>query len=348
MDNSLINPEDNEIVSYEPIGKVLSLHENMPGLDYHKTLGDIFRCIDISKTIKNIKRGFEYVVQIPEKYRKGYEEGQYTILESKNGEQWATLYEVTPDNKHRFKCNLPIKKEEMIKGNPIHDVSVNMQMMAMQQQLSQLTETVKEVLETVQRIERGQTDDRIGKLRAGREGIEQAILLEDASQRKFAFSNAQQLILEARGQIGETLQTKVKDFPAIPKSQVKQFIARLISSDYLTGKDKAFDSIQEYFQLYLLSTRLLAESYYYCGEAKAAEKAYQDAVDLIRTLDFSKVKTLHNIHPHEDFSDSICELAEPYVLSEQEECRELAKSYDSIELLISGDYLMEVLADGEA
>ena len=172
--------------------------------------------------------------------------------------------------------------------------------------------------------------------------------MENVSQRKLAFANAQQLILEARGQIGETLKTKVNDFPAIPKSQVQQLIARVANSKYLTGKDEAFDSIQEYFQLYLLSTRLLAESYYYCGEVKAAEKTYQDAFELIKSLNFANVKTLQNIHPNEDFSDSICELAEPYVLSEQEECRELAKPYDSIELLVSGDSLLEVLEDGKA
>lgn len=340
-------PQDEGIIPYTPGEKTLKLGKDTPRLDFQKTVGSIIRCLDTANVLKNVKRGIEYVVQVPSEFEAGLEAGKYTVLAGKDGRQWATLYEVLPNGKHSFACNMPIKAEELVQGNPMHDVSVNMQMMAIQQQLAKLTELVQDTYEAVKRIEQGQTDDRVGRLQAGKEGIEQAIVIEDPAQRLIAICNAQQLLLEARGQIGETLKTKVQAFPAIPKSQVQQFFGRLSSGSYFSSKDKAFSSIQDYFQLYLWATKLLADSYYYCGEEKAAEKAYKDAISLIQSLDFSNVKSLKYIHPHEDFSETVCEKAVQYVLTEQENSIQLAKPYDTIELLMSGDEIMEVLDNGK-
>ena len=342
-----MNPGSGDIVPYQPGEKTLRLKKDTPHVDFPKTLGDIIRCLDTANVIQNVKRGIEYVVQVPAEYQAGLEAGKYTVLAGKDGRQWATLYEVLPNGKHSFACNMPIKPEALVQGNPMHDVSMNMQMMAMQQQLAKLTELVQDTYEAVKRIEQGQTDDRVGKLRAGKEGMEQAILIEDPVQRKIAVGNAQQLLLEARGQIGETLKSKVQAFPAIPKSQVAQFFARLSSGSYFSGKDAAFDAIQEYFQLYLWATKLLADSYYYIGETRAAEKAYKDAIAFVRSLDFTNVKTLQYIHPKEDLSDTVCELAVPYVLTEQAKSVELAKPYDTVELLLTGDEIKEAFENGE-
>ena len=347
MSDLPVNPSAGEIVPYTEAGKTLRLKKDTPRVDFHKTLGDIVRCLDTASVLQNIKRGVEYVVQVPAEYQAGLDAGKYTVLAGKDGRQWATLYEVLPNGKHSFACNMPIKAEELVQGNPMHDVSMNMQMMALQQQLAKLTELVQKTYDAVKRIEQGQTDDRVGKLRAGKEGMEQAILIEDSVQRKIAIGNAQQLLLEARGQIGETLKSKVQNFPAIPQSQVKQFFGRLSSGSYFSGKDAAFDSIQDYFQLYLLATQLLADSYYYIGESKAAEKAYKDAISFIKELDFTKVKTIQYIHPKEDFSDTVCEKAVPYVLSEQEKSLEHAKPYETVELILSGDDIVEALENGK-
>lgn len=342
-----MNPGSGDIVPYQPGDKTLRLKKDTPRVDFPKTLGDIIRCLDTANVIQNVKRGIEYVVQVPAEYQAGLEAGKYTVLAGKDGRQWATLYEVLPNGKHSFACNMPIKPEELVQGNPMHDVSMNMQMMAMQQQLAKLTELVQDTYEAVKRIEQGQTDDRVGTLRAGKEGMEQAILIEDTEQRKIAIGNAQQLLLNARGQIGETLKTKVHSFPAIPKSQIRQFFARLSSGNYFSGKDAAFSSIQDYFELYLLATKLLADSYYYIGETKAAEEVYRHAKNFVRELDFSNVRTLQYIHPNEDLSDTVCELAVPYILAEQAKSVELAKPYDTVELLLTGDEIMEVLENGE-
>lgn len=347
MDNLPMNSENDNIIPYSSNGKILMIDSNTPRINFQKTLSDIIRCFDTAHIIQNVKRGIEYVVQVPAEYQAGLEAGQYTVLAGKDGRQWATLYEVLPNGKHSFTCNMPIKPEELVQGNPIHDVSVDMQMMALQQQIAKLTELVQETYDAVKRIEQGQTDDRVGRLRAGKEGMEQAIVIDDSIQRKIAIGNAQQLLLEARGQIGETLKSKIESFPQIPKSQIQQFFGRLSSGKYFTGKDEAFYAIQKYYQLYLLATRLLADSYYYCGEPKAAEKAYNDAIAFIQALDFSNVKTLQYIHRKEDFSDTICDKSVSYVITEQEQSKLLAEPYNMVELKLTGDIIMEVLENGE-
>ena len=59
------------------------------------------------------------------------------------------------------------------------------------------------------------------------------------------------------------------------------------------------------------------------------------------------MKTLQYIHPKEDLSDTVCELAVPYVLTEQAKSVELAKPYDTVELLLTGDEIKEAFENGE-
>ena len=193
-----MKPQPEEITPYSPGEKPLQLKKDTPRVDFQKTLGDIVRCLDTANVIQNVKRGIEYVVQVPAEYQAGLEAGKYTVLAGKDGRQWATLYEVLPNGKHSFICNMPIKPEELIQGNPMHDISVDMQMMAMQQQLAKLTELVQETYDAVKRIEQGQTDDRVGRLRAGKEGIEQAILIDDPVQRKIARGPTRKMKLNSK------------------------------------------------------------------------------------------------------------------------------------------------------
>ena len=345
--NDLSNPVPGNLTSNNQTGKVLRLKKETLPKDRSKAVGDIIRCFDFASIVQNVKHGIEYVVKVPLEYQPGLEAGKYSVLSGKDGRQWATLYEVLPNGKHSFVCNMPIKQESLIQGSPIHDISINMQLMAIQKQLQYLTELVKKTYETVRRIEQGQTDDRIGKLIAGKKGIETAFTLHDPEARQIALANAQQLLMEAQSQIGQTLKTKVVAFPTIPNSQIKLFWGRFTDKTYFSAMDEAFDSIQEYFQMYLWATKLLADSYYYSREETAAEKTYKDAVEFIASLDFSKVRTIQNIHPKEDFSDTLCVKASRYVLAEQVKSKETAKPFDSIELSLDSEELLEELKNGE-
>lgn len=350
MSKDITVQESGELTNDPPADKALQLGERTPGIDINAALARILRCFDTAGIIRTVKTGVQYVVQVPAEFQKGLADGTFSVMESaKSGKQWATLVQKLPGGKNEIVCNMPIKPESVMQGNPMHDMSVNMQMMALQQQIASLTELVQEVCDTVKRIEQGQTDDRIGLLLAGKQGIEQAMLIQDEFLRKEKLANAQQTLLEARGQIAVTLQRKISEFPKVPERPVQRFFMELKKSGSLAQCDDAFDAIQTYYQLYLAATRLLADSYLYCGERAAAENAYAGGIAFLRDLDFARVRTLRYTHPEDDFSDSLCERAVEYMESERTLSLETARPYDTIELTVTGEQIVQALggADGE-
>ena len=348
MSNDITVQEPGEPSEEPQSGKVLYLDNQTHGIDLSSTLAKVLGCFDTAAVVNGVKSGIQYVVQVPAQFQQGLADGTFSVMESaKTGKQWATLVRKLADGKNEIICNMPIKPETVVQGNPMHDISVNMQMMALQQQIASLTELVQEVCDTVKRIEQGQTDDRIGLLLAGKEGVEQAMLIQDTALRKAKLAAAQQTLLDARGQIATTLRTKVNTFPLVPKSPVKRFGMELARGGSLVKCDDAFESIQLYYQLYLVATQLLAESYLYCGEKNAAEKAYADGIAFLEGLDFGRVKTLQYIHPEDDFSDTICEQAAPYMESARTISLESARPYDVIELAVTGEQIFAAVGGAE-
>lgn len=348
MGGDIIEQKPGELADAEHTAKVLELSDQTKGFDISSALAKILHCFDTAAIIQGVKAGVQYVVQVPTEFQLGLDAGVYSVMEStRTGKQWATLVRTLDDGKKEIVCNLPIKPETVVQGNPMHDISMNMQMMALQQQIASLTELVQDVCDTVKRIEQGQTDDRIGLLLAGKEGVEQAMLIQDTALRKAKLASAQQTLLEARGQIAATLRTKVNEFPVIPKSPVGRFGLELARSGSLARRDEAFDAIQLYYQLYLTATRLLADSYLYCNEHAAARKAYTDAATFLGRLDFTRVLTLRYMHPEDDFSDTICERAVEYLEAERISSLELARPCDYIEMTVSGEQIIEAIGGGE-
>ena len=344
MSGDIVERTPDEMAEVTQTSKVLKLNDHTKGFDMGSALSKVLHCFDTAAIIQGVKAGVQYVVQVPTEYQLGLDAGVYSVMENaKTGKQWATLVRTLADGKKEIVCNLPIKPEKVLQGNPMHDISMNMQMMALQQQIASLTELVQDVCDTVRRIEQGQTDDRFGLLLAGKEGVEQAMLIQDTALQKSKLAAAQQTLLEARGQIAATFRTKVNEFPAVPKSPIGRFGLELARGGSLARRDEAFDAIQLYYQLYLTATRLLADSYLYCNEHAAAKKAYAEAEAFLGSLDFSRVLTLRYMHPDDDFSDTICERAVEYLDAERVSSFELARPSDYIEMTVSGEQILAAI-----
>ena len=329
-------------------GKVLQLDAQTQDIDLSSSLAKVLGCFDTATAVNGIEHGVQYVVQVPAKFQQGLADGTFSIMENaKTGKQWATLVRKLANGKNEIVCNMPIKPESVVQGNPMHDISANMQLMALQQQIASLTELVQKVYDAVQHIEQGQTDDRIGLLLAGKEGVEQAMHIQNETLRLMKLAEAQQTLLNARGQIAATLRTKVNSFPSIPKSPLNRFGMELANSGSLAKCDDAFESIQLYYQSYLVATQLLAESHLYCGEWSTAEKVYAQGIDFLSGLDFRNVKSLQYIHPEDDFTDTICEQAVPYMQSAKTISLESARPYDYIELEVTGEQILAAIGGVE-
>ena len=118
------------------------------------------------------------------------------------------------------------------------------------------------------------------------------------------------------------------------------------TGSYLDKRDNEYDEIQEYFDLYLQATRMLAGSYAVIGDTENAQRVFDMSVDKIKGIDYSKLKTIEYAHQGADFN-RIYENADEYLIEEKAVCLEEAKEYDTLSISVSGDYLLEVIGDGK-
>lgn len=115
---------------------------------------------------------------------------------------------------------------------------------------------------------------------------------------------------------------------------------------YLAEKKNDVQEMQEYYDLYLQATKLLAASYAMCGNLETAEQTFRLSETTIRSIDYSKVKTIG--YQHKGLSDMFYNAPIGYIAAEREVCMEEAKQYDYVAIEVSGEKLLEVLGDGQA
>ena len=90
-----------------------------------------------------------------------------------------------------------------------------------------------------------------------------------------------------------------------------------------------------------------AVSFAAVGDIILAEKIYNDAYEKIASLDFSALATIRYIHSDAPESDFFYTTAAQIIENEKNICLEKAKPYDYIELLFTGEELMEVMENGK-
>lgn len=100
-DNKLTEQENekNEII-YK---KVLNIGSSTFYIDFKGAINKVLQYVDLTSLLHNIKKGTEYVVQIPAELQGGFQTGKYWIMEnSKTGTQWPTLMELSADGREKL------------------------------------------------------------------------------------------------------------------------------------------------------------------------------------------------------------------------------------------------------
>lgn len=325
--------------------KVLTITEATVDANVRGMLVQLVQYANIGQVVAKIEKGAEYIVQIPLKHKKAFDAGELLMNENtKTGVLWPTLYKKLETGKREFVDNLPVKKELRVQGNPFESIAQGYQNMYLQQQIAELTELMTKTLQVVEEIKTGQTDDRIGLMKAGKIQILLALHLPP-EERKMAILQGRSQLHEAQGQILETLRSKINAFKAIPESAWKRFWIEVMHAGTFEGWDKKFREIQSYYSLYLEATQLLADSYAICGHMMEAERVYELAEEAMASISFDAMKTLRYIHPNS--RNMLFDFPVEYVTADKEACLEAAKDYDFIALKVSGEKLLEALNDGE-
>ena len=329
-DDSLIEASNNE--------RVFHLNDE-PGVDVDDLFGKLIGLFRTEDIIQNVQKGVHFVVKIPEQFIEAYNRGDLKMLQSQNGTNWASLYKINESGRYEFVANLPIQEESFIQGTPFQDLSMNMQTMMIQKQLSELKEAIKDINETVQRIEQGQTDDRIGLILSGREQIIAAFENKDPEARKRELESGRQSLNDGRSQIYMTLSTRANEYEPIPESRVKRLVKRL-NTKYSTKRENDFYFVQDYYDLYLNGTKILASSYAIEGDMDRARSTIERAEQDLKHINFENVATIKYLHSKRSnwfFEDSGALLKE-----EATACIESTEKFDCFTLEVPGEkFLLE-------
>lgn len=338
---------EGEIVLDSKGNKILKIHEGMTNIDFAGAVDRLAQYVNIAEIASTIEKGVEYVVQIPAQYQKQYEAGEYFINQNKTtGIEWPTLMRKAETGQYRFVDDLPIKQQEFIQGNPFQDICNSYHNIYMQQQMAQLSERVEETYQTVKMIERGQQDDRVAFIEAGRKEIMLALTLQDENDRNEQMRLGIHNLLLGREQIGKAMVRRIEDFEPLPESKVVLFLNTLAHNNYQNKKDDEIENIQECYEMYLQATKMIAGAYAYKGEMAAVEQTFEDGISFLDSIDFGKLKSIELVHKGVDLDDMFYNHASQYVEIEKKQCVESGKSYDYVALEVTGDKLLEVLSDG--
>lgn len=345
VDDNLSVVPDQDAITVPASGKTLYITPETEGIDYRSVLGHVLQMVSIGDVLAKIQAGTQYVVQIPAEFQELYESGEYFIMQNqKTKKMWPTLMKISENGKNQVVTPLPITEQGFVQGNPIQDLAGGYHNMLMQQQMARLTAMVEETYRAVERIEHGQMDDRIGLLVAGKNGLMLALSMPEGDERTMQINSSRQNLLVAQGQIGQTLQRRAEEFEALSKVTSIRFFRELTRSGYLAGKDREVSEMQEYYDLYLQATKLIAGSYAITGDMRTAEETFHIGEKFMRSLDFSRVKSIE--YAHGKMEDMFYSNPVAFVEAERTVCLEEAKDYDYVALEVSGEKLLEVLSSG--
>ena len=327
-------------------GKKLYISHNSVGIDFQALLGHVVQCVNMGEILAEIKAGTQYVVQIPAEFQKAYESGEMFIMENmKTGKKWPSLMKIAEDGRHQVVSPLPITEQAIVHGNPVQELANSQHNMLMQQQVAHLTELVERTYRVVEQIKHGQMDDRIGLLEAGKNGLILALSMPEGEERNRQIDSSRQNLLVAQAQIEKTLERRAVEFDPLPQTAAMRFMREFFHSGYLAEKKNDVQEMQEYYDLYLQATKLLAASYAICGNLETAEQTFRLSETTIQAIDFSKVKTI--AYQHKALTDMFYNSPIGYIEAEREVCMEEAKRYDYVAIEVSGEKLLEVLGDGK-
>ena len=326
-------------------GKFLSIDHTTPNIDFKGVLHNLLQFADMKNTVSHIKKGMEYVVQIPEEFQKGLELGEFSIMQNqKTGTKWPSLITIGEDGKRKIATPLPIKEQEFIQGSPFKDLTQNCHNLHIQSQLKDLDQKLEEAIDLTKKVLQGQKDDRIGTLNAGRNQILLALNQKDDSSRTTAFQLGISHLCLAQGQFEQSLITMAKEFKPVPKTKIGILAQSFFKSSYCYNKDKEYEDIEEAFELYMLATQYIAATYIVMGDEDNSAFFYDNIIERVKNIDFSNIKTIANIHKGERINwlfDNI----EGYLKYDKKVCLENAKHYDGIEIKVTGDMLLEAIDD---
>ncbi len=318
--------------------------ETLGKLDIKGVINELLQVVNIADVLSKIDAKKEYIVQIPPQFRKAFEEGTLKIMESdKTGKMWPTLVEKAKNGKNTIVTNLPVKEELLVQGNPIESLANGYQNLFLQQQLRKISAQLEATYNTVREIEEIQKDDRMGMLISARNRILLALEQSKEDREKHLPIAIHDLSI-VQGQVYQTFNRKAAEFKTIPKQEWLNIAINVFKKNYFDDIGKSYRQMVNLYDAFLSSTNLQAYAYCLLCDNISAKNLYQQAIDMLKAVDYSKIKTFKYIenNPEPIYDIENCKLLEDKVI--------LLSNTDidkNLLIEITGEELLEVIEDNE-
>lgn len=313
-------------------------------IPFKDVLNKILDIVDVKDILDNVQAGTEYVVEIPEEFQQQYESGEYWIMENvKTGKLWPSLVRKGEDGRNKIVTPLSIKKESFVQGNPIQDMSQQLQMVQLQSSLKEQTELLESICKSVKHIQKGQMNDRIALLESGKKQVYLALKRSDDDPgKRIAIENGIHDLINAQDKIYEELKLQINEFDAIPKSKVLQLAEGFIHMDYWNKKSDEYNEIVDLFNLYKESTKYIAVAHLLIEQPQVIESIYLESVNKLKELDYSSVMSIEHMYSDDDY-DFIFNNDIQLLEEDKKECLELSTKYEGLAIEVSGEQLLEAI-----
>lgn len=326
-------------------GEILDVKKGKLSVDVKGVLNKMCQLLDFSEIINSISAETQYMVVIPEEFRKGLKNGDNWLMRNaKNSDlHWPNIMQKTANGKSEIAKPLGIKEVTSIVGDPVTQLSQKFQDMYLQGQIQQVTELLEETLEEVKKIQQGQELDRIGLLNSGKEMLYLAMNQKNDETREAVMLNAISNISIAKNQILEVFKERVKDFGVVPESKLMQYIKVFFSarSDYLSKKQIEYDKLKIYFKYISEATKLMSTGYLLIGDEDNAKRVYDIMLSEISRIELSGLQSAKYI------PEIICDLdnIKEQLNNDKKLCLEQANSSKPLAIEISGKMLLEAYSN---
>ena len=339
MNEELVSKNDLLTVNENGL-KVAKINAAEHRTGIQNVLGQLAGMLDLTSVVAGMKKGTQFVVQVPTHLQVGLDSGKYSMMQGKTGQTWATIVEKLPNGKNNIIANCPIKEEALYRGNPIQDLSQSLCNIQMQSQMAALAQKVEETYDAIIRVEKGQQADRRGQLAAGLNGIIFAMVMKDPEARKKDIANARQSLLEAQGKIGEALKDRVVDFKPIPRAKWEMALMPWLHRKFAERKIAEYNAMLDLFNGYLRATQFVAGSYVVCNEMESARTVFDKCKKYLCEMDYGSVETIGYLCPRRKdklFFNNV----EERITQWKKDSFDAAKPYDLIEIATKREELLE-------
>ena len=160
----------------------------------------------IGSGLSQMKKTSHYVVEMSEDTMHKIDAGVLKLSTSKDGNTYAQLLDA--DNK--FGAKFPIKKEDVVAGFDPVQMTMALQMKAMQDQLENIAKQIQYIDHNVKEVLQGQQNDRIGMYYSGLSLYVEAKNIADAELRKNLIAQSLRALSDASFQIQLNMQNDMK------------------------------------------------------------------------------------------------------------------------------------------